>query len=421
MKMKTGKPEGQGIPILKGKQNKGGNSMKLTKKLATMILAMLCMICLPFIKADAEESAKAEDMILVYAQVPEDWSNPCLWAWADDGTNAFEAWPGGAMTADTNNPGWYYCYLPKAAGGNVIVNANEGGIQTSEQKTNSGNVWITVTDAETVEVKGEQQTKGELPKYEAKITIHAQVPEDWVMPCLWAWSAPDGTNAFANWPGQEMTASESGWYSCEVPAWVNSVIVNGNLGEVQTQDITVEAKDAWLTVTDADTVEISYEKPQPVVPEQNMITVHARVPEDWLMPCLWAWSAPDGTNVFANWPGQELTQDGDWYTYEIPDWVNSLIINGNLGEVQTTDITVEPKDVWVTVTGSEEFEVSYEEPADAGKPADKPAETTAPVEAASDQVQEKNSNTGLIICVVIVIVAAGGGIGYAVYRKNKRS
>ena len=97
----------------------------------------------------------------------------------------------------------------------------------------------------------------------ANITVHVITPSDWDAPCLWAWSAPDGTNAFASWPGEALEEGENGWLIKEVPGWVNSIIVNGNEGGVQTSDISVDTgKDIWLVVKDADNFEVSYEEPQ---------------------------------------------------------------------------------------------------------------------------------------------------------------
>ena len=246
--------------------------MRAKRKVFTLMAAVLCMLWSVMLPVRAQE-----EQIIVYAQVPADWEAPCVWAWADDGTNAFQAWPGGVMTADVNNDGWYYSYVPKATGGNIIINANEGGIQTADYKTDSESVWLIITDAETVEVSKDQLTEGALPDYvevisdtpdvskeglsdEEMIKVYAKVPSDWLMPCLWAWSAPDGTNVFANWPGQELT-QEGDWYTYEVPAWVNSIIVNGNLGSVQTTDISIDAMDAWVVVEDADTYYLYYEEP----------------------------------------------------------------------------------------------------------------------------------------------------------------
>ena len=55
---------------------------------------------------------KEEKRVIVYTQVPEDWENPCIWAWDEEGNNVFEAWPGGEMDADTGNEGWYYNFIP---------------------------------------------------------------------------------------------------------------------------------------------------------------------------------------------------------------------------------------------------------------------------------------------------------------------
>ena len=392
--------------------------MNKLKKMAAFLFAVLCMVLLPFTQARAEN-----EVMIVYAHVPEGWENPCVWAWADDGTGAFDAWPGEQMKQDEDNEGWYYLYVPTAAGANVIINANEGTVQTADYKTGSKNVWLTITDADTVEVSNDPQTVGELPAYEKLVTVNVQAPDDWEFPSLWAWSAPDGTNVFANWPGQELTAGTDGWYSYEIPAWVNSIIVNGNLGTVQTTDISVEpGKDIWLVVTDADNYELFYEKPQVETPQEDLITVHAKAPADWQFPSLWAWSAPDGTNVFANWPGQELTAGEDgWLSYDIPNWVNSIIINGNLGGVQTSDISIETgKDVWVVVTDAENYEVYYEEPEIVEESTE--PEVTAEPAAAQETVTEpeKKGNSALVVGAGVAVLAACGIGGGVVYSRKKK-
>lgn len=94
-------------------------------------------------------------------------------------------------------------------------------------------------------------------------TVYAQAPSDWEGPSLWAWSAAEGTNAFDSWPGAALEAVEGvdGWLSYEVPSSVDSVIINGNAGGVQTADLAIESKDVWVIVTAADSVEILYEAP----------------------------------------------------------------------------------------------------------------------------------------------------------------
>ena len=139
------------------------------------------------------------------------------------------------------------------------------------------------------------------PEYVEKFAIHAKVDAGWENPCLWAWSAPDGTNAFEAWPGMEMKQDDNGWYTAKAPIWVNSIIINANEGSVQTDDISIDAAEVWVTVDADGKADFSYTDPDKA--EVANITVHVITPSDWDAPCLWAWSAPDGTNAFASWPG----------------------------------------------------------------------------------------------------------------------
>ena len=182
---------------------------KVIKKVATFcFMAVLLIAMIPqTIKADETSDAKKA----VYVQVPKDWEAPCVWAWDDDGNNAFEAWPGEEMDADTTNEGWYYIWVPAWAN-HVIVNANEGNVQTAEQVLEGEkDCWITVTGADNANVTYDKQTKGKTPEYVEKFAIHAKVDDSWKNPCLWAWSVPDGTNVFDKWPGMEMKQNDNGW------------------------------------------------------------------------------------------------------------------------------------------------------------------------------------------------------------------
>lgn len=353
-------------------------------------------------------------------QVPEDWENPCVWAWDSDGNNAFTAWPGEEMEADAANDGWYYIWLPAWAN-HVIINANEGNVQTEEQILDTNAAWITVSAADTVEISYESKTTGEAPAYVEKFVVHAKVDDSWDTPCLWAWSAPDGTNAFAAWPGEEMKAGEDGWYSIKVPVWVNSIIVNANEGSVQTEDISIDPAELWVTVAADGSYDFSYKNPDQA--ETPNVTIHVSAPADWNGPCLWAWSAPDGTNAFAAWPGESLEEgEGGWLVKEIPGWVNSIIVNGNEGSVQTTDISVETgKDIWLTINGPEDYTVSYEEIA-----LEETTETVATqeaveaVEATNEASENTEKSTPVVPIVIGVLVVAAGGAAVAVSKKKSQ-
>ena len=389
------------------------------KKAIAILVSVLLMMSVLSLTAFAAED---DEMVPVVVQVPEGWDAPHVWAWADDGTNAFAAWPGEEM--EPLAEGWYYIYVPGFVQ-NVIVNANQGtdaAVQTDGIVVEAGKeVWITVAEDATASVSYEAQLRGEIPAYVEKFVVHAYVPLSWKTVNLWAWSAPDGTNAFEAWPGAEMTEGEDGWFTGKVPVWVNSLIVNGNEGSVQTEDISIEAKELWITVYEDLAYELSYEDPNKAV---DNITVHTQVPADWEAPCCWAWSAPDGTNAFSSWPGEALTLDGDWYTIQVPGWINSVIINGNEGTVQTTDLSVETgKDVWIVVTDPENAAVSYEEPAAEAASVETTPETTEAPTAATEvpaAPEAAGSHTGLIVGIVAAVAVLGGGAAIILARKKKK-
>ncbi|MCM1143817.1 MAG: starch-binding protein [Blautia sp.] len=374
-----------------------------------------------------------EERTAIYVQVPGDWENPCVWAWDEDGNNAFDAWPGGETEADAGNEGWYYIWIPSWAN-HVIVNANEGSVQTNELILDGGNAWISVEDAENAEVSYEALTKGDIPEYVEKFVIHASVPESWEEPCLWAWSAPDGTNAFEAWPGAALKPGEDNWYTGKAPVWVNSIIINAKEGSVQTEDIAIDPAEMWITVLEDGSYDFSYDDPNAVSAPD--ITVNVMAPTDWEVPCLWAWSAPDGTNAFAAWPGEPLAEgENGWLTLSVPGWINSVIVNGNEGSVQTADISVETgKDIWLVVSGAEAYEVFYEEPAgvadtaaetdDTENSADAESgegeaeeSTEAPAEA--DETEQAGVSTGIVVLIVVVCIVIVALAGYFIMKKRK--
>jgi len=110
---------------------------------------------------------------------------------------------------------------------------------------------------------------------------------------------------------------------------------------------------------------MSFVLPSSAFAAENFI-VHAKAPSAWTTPGLWAWSAPDGTNVFTAWPGQPLTADeanAGWFYYEVPDWTNSIIINEGIdGGGQTADVAIESKELWITVADDFSTTVVYEAP-----------------------------------------------------------
>lgn len=324
----------------------------------TLAFCLLLVMCIAMIGGTA--FADNEEMVPVYAQVPDGWEAPCVWAWADDGTSAFAAWPGEEME-EVGEDGWYFVYVPDFVT-NIIVNANAGTVQTDGVAVEAAApVWIMVNEDNTAELSYDALTTAEIPEYVEKFMVHAYVPLTWETVNMWAWSAPDGTNAFKAWPGKNMREGADGWFTAKAPVWVNSLIINGNEGTVQTEDIAIDANELWITVYKDLSYDLVYE--DPAKSDVEDVTIHAKVPADWDAPHAWAWSAPDGTNAFASWPGEAMTESDGWYDIIVPGWVNSFIVNGNGGTVQTSDLSVEPgTEAWIVVTDAENAEVFYEAP-----------------------------------------------------------
>lgn len=365
----------------------------MMKKLTALLLCLLTVLCLTA-TALAEESG-ADEMAPILARVPDDWTGPHVWAWADDGTNAFAAWPGGQMEP-LGDSGWYYIYVPSFVQ-NVIISANEAAVQTAGDAVEAGRqVWIDIADDLTTTVNYEPQTEAEIPAYVETFPVHAYVPLEW-----------ESVSVSAGGEAMTMSGGEEGWFTASVPVTATSLVFSGNGGEAATEAVTVEPQEVWVTVYNDLSYEVSYEDPE--APRAEPITVYAQVPADWSSPCCWAWSAPDGTNAFSAWPGEAMTEGADgWCAVEVPGWVNSIIINANEGGIQTTDLSVEVgRDVWITVSDPENAAVSYERPS--GETPAEPAEEETPSETPAEPEDAGGVSAAVwiaVAAVVVIVIAA---------------
>ena len=114
-----------------------------------------------------------------------------------------------------------------------------------------------------------------------------------------------------------------------------------------TATILVEATDEKAETPAEKPEEKPSETPDAPAAEGNVL-VHAYVPEG-TSPSFWAWQGSTQKNAFEAWPGNPMNKSGDWYTIEVPNWCDGMIVN-NGGDKQTQDITVEAgKEVWIVV------------------------------------------------------------------------
>ena len=143
-------------------------------------------------------------------------------------------------------------------------------------------------------------------------------------------------------------------------------------------------------------------------------TVHAKTPSAWAEPGLWAWSAPDGTNVFSAWPGQKLTKDEaneGWFYYSVPNWTNSIIINEGVdGGGQTADVSIEAKELWITVADDFSTTVVYEAPE---------GFTVAAVEEAAETTEDVPKTGALATSGLWLGMAALSGVGVIAVKRRK--
>lgn len=169
----------------------------------------------------------------------------------------------------------------------------------------------------------------------------------------------------------------------------------------------------------------------PVAAEEEF-TVHAKAPAEWTTPALWAWSTTEGTNVFDAWPGQVLTADPDnagWFYFTVPVTTDAVIINDNGAGAQTADLTVESKELWVTVTeagadGKFAADVAYEAPegfSTGAVVAVEEATEATTEEVAAEEATTEVPKTGVVSMALAYVGLAGiSGAGLIASKKKSK-
>ena len=135
-----------------------------------------------------------------------------------------------------NGYGWCiygttYDYDVDAA--NLITYVTSGVIDTSYQHTTSGGTTGSTTTNQ--------------PVTSNTITVYAYVPSTWGTPGLWAWQ-DGGDDAYDAWPGETMVWNGS-FYTATAPNWIDHIVLNGDGGSIQTDDVPVDSGiDLWIVI-----------------------------------------------------------------------------------------------------------------------------------------------------------------------------
>lgn len=188
------------------------------------------------------------------------------------------------------------------------------------------------------------------------VTVYAKVPDTWAQCNIWAWGTGGSAFTDVSYPGPKMILGEDGWYSIQVPNWVNGLVLSDNGDTCKTGDITVDAgKNVWITVAEDKTAAVAYEKPAEgggsvtPPPAVEKMTIHAKVPAGWTAVYLYAWKNAGGDN---SWPGAKMAEgsEGWWTVEELPKGFDNIIVSdGNA--TQTVDLENKDADVvWVVLT-----------------------------------------------------------------------
>ena len=100
------------------------------------------------------------EKINITVTVPEDWEDPCIWAWDKSYGDVYNSWPGAPMTVSGDT---YTAELPDWVTG-VIINANNASVQTIDISVEAGkDIWLQVnsTDNIVVEYTGPTAPEGD--------------------------------------------------------------------------------------------------------------------------------------------------------------------------------------------------------------------------------------------------------------------
>lgn len=93
--------------------------------------------------ASSSLQTTSQDTYTVYVRATSDWGNLRLWAWSETAGDLYEAWPGKSL--EWNKEDVYALTIPKTYDW-VVINGNDGNIQTQDEFTGGNDVYFYITN-----------------------------------------------------------------------------------------------------------------------------------------------------------------------------------------------------------------------------------------------------------------------------------
>ena len=415
------------------------------------VIACLCALCVP---------AMAAGTITVY--VKSSWSQVNLYCWEN---GDMSTWPGTAMTKGAD--GLWSLEIPAGSYTNVI--ANDGTNQTADLKMDgSADCWIDA-DAGVVYTDSAFSTPFGGGASTPSTGLNSLALVGTGIPGVGEWNPGD--------PAGDMVKVSEGVYTKVIAALAGTTmkfkiagndawddaynfgagedgvsvaygtkidLTNGggskditlttvNDGNVKfTIDLTGEIPTLLVEETDEPVTEVPDAPDVPAIPEGEKITVYVKFPDDWKGACVWAWKDGVGDADPSGWPGTLTLVKGDngWWSVQVPNWVEGVLVHGNGASVQTPDMQIEAgKDVWINAyTDYKNPVFSYEEitiidpPADGGN-VEVTVRPTKGLNTDEAKAETKGQDLTVLLAIVgsVVIIAIAAVVVIVLKNKQKKA
>ncbi len=310
----------------------------------------------------------------VYFYDKNHWDNLYAYAYIDGGSESpLGAWPGAAMTTDTN--GWKYITIPTAASDNLkVIFNNNAGAQTDAYTVNDRTMHYYTSESTTVYAnKIAAETAIDVPR--STTVCHFYNSQDWASVSAYVYG--NLGEAFGGWPGAAATDDGNGWFSVEVPGLVSdgfTIIFNNSNNGKQTADLTPSSQtNVWTYAGTGATLLDSQAAVESIVNAINSNTTIYYYNDSWANTYAYAYIDGGTDSPLGTWPGTLMTDDGNnWKTVSIPTAASDnlkVIFNDGNGN-QISDVTVNSRDnnCFTSVSGNDVYATKHAAEADHSLP-----------------------------------------------------